>query len=316
MAAVIVTHNSAPEIARCLRSLAGVDEIVVVDNASSDSTVDAARQARPDARIVANRDNRGFAAAVNQGVRSTRAPLIALLNPDVELCGPLSAESPVAQTALQAEVGLVGGRLDDENGDYQQGFGVRALPTPGMLIAEILLLNRLWPGNPWNRRWRRAELDPTVPQACEQPAGAFWVFRRETFDLVGGMDEGFYPLWFEDVDFCRRMIDAGFQVRYEPEPRAIHAGGHSLRSLSARARHLAWYRNLLRFSRKHYSRSADWAVRAATFAGLAMRALAGFAGLGKRGDGRACLQTIRSLIQLPDAVFGATRGDLGRTPAA
>ena len=316
VAAVIVTHNSAEQIGRCLRSLEGLDEIVVVDNASSDGTVEEARRARPDATILPNTDNRGFATAVNQGVRACRANLIALLNPDVELGGPLDADCPLARTALRPEVGLAGGRLDDADGEFQHGFGVRSLPTPAMLAAEALLVNRLWPGNPWNRRWRAAGFDPSLAQACEQPAGAYWMFRRDVFESIGGMDEGFHPLWFEDVDFCRRVLQAGFQVRFEPEPRARHAGGHSLRSMSARARHNAWYRNLLRFSQKHYSRPAARAVKSSVLAGLAMRGLASSLGIGKREDGRACLQTIRSLFQRPDAVFGGARGDLGRTPAA
>lgn len=316
VAAVIVTYNSRREIGRCLRSLAGLEEIFVVDNASTDGTVEAVRAIRPDIRILANAENRGFAAAVNQGVRASRAQLIALLNPDVELTAPLDAACPLAQTALRPEVGLAAGRLDDEKGEFQHGFSVRALPTAGMLAAEVLLLNRIWPGNPWNQRWRAAGFEPTRPQECEQPAGAFWMFRREVFESLGGLDEEFHPLWFEDVDYCRRVREAGFQVRYEPEPRAKHAGGHSLRSVSARARHNAWYRNLLRFSGKHYSRPAVLGLKVAVAAGLTMRGIFGMCGLGKREDGRACLQTIRSLFGGPDAGLGASRGNLGRTPAA
>lgn len=316
VAAVIVTYNSGREIGRCLGSLAGVGEVVLVDNASVDGTVEVVRKIRPEARVLVNAENRGFAAAVNQGVRACRAELIALLNPDVELSGPLDAAAALAKTALRPEVGLAGGRLDDENGDFQQGFSVRALPTAGMLTAEVLLLNRIWPGNPWNRRWRAAGFDPSKPQRCGQPAGAYWMFRREVFESLGGMDEGFHPLWFEDVDFCRRVHDAGFQVRFEPEPRARHAGGHSLRLISARARHNAWYRNLLRFSEKHYSKPAAWGLKAAVLAGLAVRGFAGFCGFGEREDGRACLQTIRLLIARPEAELGVSREELERTPAA
>jgi GT2 family glycosyltransferase len=316
VAAVIVTYNSGREIGRCLRSLTGPDEIVVVDNASSDDTVEEVRRVQPQARVLVNAESRGFAAAVNEGVRASRSELVLLLNPDLELGGSLDGACALARTASLPEVGLAAGRLDDAAGEYQSGFSVRSLPTAGMLAAEALLLNRLWPRNPWNRRWRAAGFDPDRAQGCEQPAGAYWMFRRDVFERVGGMDEDFHPLWFEDVDFCRRVLDAGFQVRFEPEPRAKHAGGHSLRSVSARARHHAWYRNLLRFSQKHHSKMAAHGVKAAVLVGLAMRGIASGVGLGKREDGRACLQTIRSLLGRPDAMLGAARGNLGRPSAA
>jgi len=312
--AVIVTYNSAEVIEDCLRSLDGVAQTVVVDNASVDASVAKAR-ATGLAEVIANETNRGFAAAVNQGVRALSTPLVLVLNPDVVLSAPLDAQSAAVRQALTPEVGLVGGRLDDENGVYQQGFGVRRLPTALSLCAEVLLLNRLWPGNPINRRYRCLGFDPARAQDCEQPAGAFLLFRREVFDALGGFDEGFYPLWFEDVDFCRRARDAGYRIRFEPSARGKHRGAHSLVSVPAAIRQRAWYGNLLRFAEKHFSAVASFFLRTAATAGLALRGILRFLSAGGSNEGRACFGTIATVWSRPNSSRDAGAA-LERTRAA
>ena len=297
---VIVAYNSAGVIERCLRSLAGVQRIVVIDNASADDSAAVARNTGL-ATVISNESNRGFAAAVNQGIATLTTPLILVLNPDVELETELSPTSAIVLEALRPEVALVGGRLDDDDGVYQSGFGVRALPTPGMLIAEVLLLNRVWPGNPWNRRYRCAGFDPNSAQDCEQPAGAFLLLRREMAERLGGFDERFYPLWFEDVDLCWRARAAGYRVRYEPSARGRHGGAHSIASLSAAKRNKAWYGNLLRFAEKHFSTADILALRTASTVGLVLRGLIRGLAPGGMQHGRACFDAIRTVWSRPQS---------------
>ena len=108
------------------------------------------------------------------------------------------------------------------------------LPTPAALILEALLLNRFWPGNPVNRRYRCLDWDSSSRSVVEQPAGAFFMVRRAVWQELGGLDESFFPLWFEDVDFCRRIRDRGFSLYYVPEAVAKHTGGHSIPQLATR----------------------------------------------------------------------------------
>jgi N-acetylglucosaminyl-diphospho-decaprenol L-rhamnosyltransferase len=268
VAAVIVTYNSAREIGACLRALNGVGEIVVVDNASSDDTCERAEEAAPHAQLIRNNQNQGFAAAVNQGIRATSSPFVLLLNPDAALRTTLEA---MVGECLSPRVGAACGRLADAGGQPQTGFNVRSLPTPLMLTAEVLLLNRLWPSNPLNQRYRRLDFDAARSQDVEQPAAAFLMVRRDALEKIGYLDEQFYPIWFEDVDLCLRLRRAGFTIRYTPSCVAEHEGGHSLRAMPLEQKHLAWYGNLLRFARKHYSAPAFLALWATVRAGLFLR---------------------------------------------
>jgi GT2 family glycosyltransferase len=154
---------------------------------------------------------------------------------------------------------------------------VRGLPTPAALALEALLLNRLWPRNPVNRRYRCLDLDGGQRAPVEQPAGAFLMIRRAVWEELGGFDEGFFPLWFEDVDFCRRVADRGYRIYYEPAAVAIHTGGHSIGSLSREQKRLYWYGSLLRYAAKHFRPVALRAVCAAVVTGSLLRGIGGFA---------------------------------------
>ena len=245
---VIVTYNSEAEIGPCLdAALATEAEVVVVDNASSDGTLEQVR--RRGATLIANPVNRGFAAAVNQGIRAIGTNFILLLNPDAVL---KTSFEPMRAVCEAPETGAVGGKLVDLTNAVQAGFAVRSLPTPAALALEVLLINRLWPSNPANWHYRCYGFNLDEPARVEQPAGAFMMFRREVWESLGGLDEAFYPVWFEDVDFCKRLQDRGYHVYYEPRAVASHLGGHSIRKILLEKRELYWYGSLLKYGSKHF----------------------------------------------------------------
>ncbi len=248
-AIVIVTYNSGAEIGPCLdAALAVSHEVVVVDNASSDDTREQVWSRG--ARLIANPENRGFAAAVNQGFRATTAPFVLLLNPDTVLETGLE---PLVEVCCRPGAGIACGKLVGPDGEIQRGFSVRRFPTPAALAFEALLLNRLWPRNPVNWKYRCYDFDYSGMSEVEQPAGAFFMVRREVWERLGGFDEGFHPLWFEDVDFCVRAWSCGYHGYYTPRAVAKHTGGHSLRNISLESRQLYWYGSLLRYASKHFS---------------------------------------------------------------
>jgi GT2 family glycosyltransferase len=274
---VVVTYNSADVIERCLEACGGMP-VVVVDNASTDRTCQLVEH-RTEVTLIRNPENRGFAAAANQGVAALNTELILLLNPDVELGTPLDR----LEAACTAEgAGLASGRLIDAAGGDQRGFALRRFPTPLTLAFEVLGINRLIPQNPLNWRYRCRDVDLSRPQEVDQPPGAFLMFRREVWHRLGGFDTQFHPVWFEDVDFCRRARDLGYKIQYLPEVTARHQGGHSIAKLEWGCREVFWYASLLRYASKHFRPYAYRGVSAAVVlasmcrAGLAMARLRSF----------------------------------------
>jgi GT2 family glycosyltransferase len=267
---LIVTYNSGSVIERCLKSCEDLP-VVVVDNASKDATCDMIRRSRV-VTLIANPGNYGFAAAVNQGVLALDTELILLLNPDTAL---QTSIEELEAACLQPGTGLAAGQLTDEQGQPQRGLSLRRFPEASTLICEILGINRLIPANPLNRAYRCLDLDLSQPAEVEQPPGAFLMFRREVWQRMGGFDTQFYPLWFEDVDFCKRASDLGLKIQYVPLVTATHQGGHSIAGLDWECREVYWYVSLLKYASKHFRpRGFRW-VSAAVVLGSLFRTATG-----------------------------------------
>jgi GT2 family glycosyltransferase len=272
VAIVIVTYNSASEIGACLDALKNCEaEIVVVDNASQDATGN--EVSRRGVRLIANRKNLGFAAGVNLGVRATTAPLVLLLNPDAVLVRGLEA---LEAEFLDPRVGAAGGMLTSPGGKPQAGFMARNLPTPTALSFEVLGMNAIFPRNPVNWHYRCLGLSPVTPSLVEQPAGAFLMFPRNVWERLGGFDERFFPVWFEDVDFCLKIKQIGLLIRYNPAAVAQHAGAHSVSSLPLEVRERYWYGSLLKYAEIHYRPAAFVSVCGSVCVGAVFRAVREF----------------------------------------
>jgi len=268
--AIIVTHNSATHLGPCLdAAVRYCGSVVVVDNGSRDDTCAIAAN-RAGVHLIRNPDNLGFAAATNIGYRFLDREMILLLNPDAVIRSPLQRLSELCR---QANVAVASGKLMGANGQVQAGFAVRRFPSPLSMCFEVLGLNRVWPRNPVNRRYRCADVDLDRAQMVEQPAGAFLMVRRDAWTQLGGLDERFHPLWFEDVDFLLRLRRAGYEVWYEPSVEAIHTGGHSLDYLSHKEIVWYWYGNLLQYAAKHFGPVSVRLVAASVIAGSLIRSV-------------------------------------------
>ncbi len=267
--ALLITYNSQafiePAVESCRKH--GL-EVLVVDNASQDGTA-AAVEALGGVRLIRNFENRGFAAAANQGFRELDCDYVLLLNPDAELLSGVTGM--VSELAC---AGAVGGMLVGSDGRPQNGFAVRRFPSAWVLGLEAMGINRMWPGNPANRRYRCADVDLGQAADVDQPAGAFLMIRRDAWQRIGGFDEQFFPVWFEDVDFCLRLKKAGYRIRYTPQAVARHEGGHSVQAISDGARQLYWYESLLRYAAKNFRAGSRRALCAAVAMGGVLRMIA------------------------------------------
>ncbi len=279
--AIIVTYNSAESIVQCLQALAGEEcEIVVVDNASQDDTVERIKafEAGHPLQLLRISRNLGFAAGVNHGVRAASGDVMLLLNPDA--IAERGAVAALMDCMAAHSAAAAGGALLEASGALQRGFAFRRLPTLASLLCEVLLINQIWPSNPVNRRYRCLDADYSKPQPVEQPAGACLAIMREAWDAVGGMDTQFAPVWFEDVDLCKRLIDSGRTIVYCPSARFRHSGAHSVGKLSFAEKQLFWYSNMLRYARKHFSAIKVWMLRVGIIKGMVLRSLAAWLGAG------------------------------------
>jgi len=280
--AIVVTHNSGATIGACLEALAHEDcEIVVVDNASADDTVQRIEEfvAWNPVCLIANEQNLGFGAAINQGAREATGDVLLVLNPDaIAEPGAIAALLRCLETTKAA---AVGGALREADGQPARGFAFRRIPTLAPLLYEVLLVNRLWPGNPVNQRYRCLDADYSQQQEVEQPAGACLAVTRTAWDSMGGFDEQFFPVWFEDVDLCKRLLDLGLKIFYCPEARFRHSGAHSVGQLTFRDQQIFWYMNMLRYARKHFSKRQVFFLRSAIVKGMLLRSVAALFGARK-----------------------------------
>ena len=291
--AIVVAHNSGSHVEDCLAAIPSGWEILLIDNGSELGTACRGESQDRPVKYIRNQENLGFAGAINQGVALTTTPVVVALNPDAVAAS--NSLDELAKALAKPGVGAAGGLLLGSDGRPQKGFVVRRFPTLASSLSEVLLLNRLWPSNPWNSRYRCLDFDYGVAQEIEQPAGAALAFRRQAWESIGGFDEQFYPVWFEDVDFCRRLRQSGWKNEFCPQSVFQHAGAHSVSKLPFAQRQLYWYGNLLRYFRKHHSPWAVRALRVGVVAGMLLRSLGVLAG-GLEGVRRA--EALRSYAQV------------------
>ena len=246
-AVVIVNWNSGERLKACLESLPPNPATVVVDNASEDDSVQQAKDSRVAATFIENDSNRGLAAAVNQGIAATSSAYVLLLNPDVHVM-PGAAE--ILETVLDRHprAGAVGGYVNEK-------YLPRPLATPWTVVRENC-------GVP---------VPALDAEEVGQAAAAALLVRREAYAAAGGFDERFFPAWYEDVDFCRSLRIAGWDVRFAREAQFVHEGGYSARALGASDFATAYYRNQLRYIHKHFGGAAGLMVRLSIVAGMVAR---------------------------------------------
>ncbi len=247
---VVVNWNGGEAVLKTLRSVtkaAGEKEVWLVDNASTDESLEKIREEFPLVKILANRENLGFARANNQAAEKAKGEYLILLNPDTEVM-----EETFIKTSLyfqsHPKVGIIGGRLENEDGSVQKSG--RRDPT---VLRELVYYSGLWR---YHEKYFQARfdfpagLDWEKDRLVDEVSGAYLAIRRKVVEEIGLFDERFF-MYYEDADLCLRARKAGWQVVYVPEIRIKHLQGQSAKVLPKRVN--AWLiKSALVFARIWY----------------------------------------------------------------
>ena len=271
LSTIIVNYNAGPLLRKCVDSLLACPldiEIIVVDNASSDGSLEGL-QDLSQVCVIRNPANVGFAAACNIGVQASSAPFLLFLNPDC-----FFQPDPIAPllAGLQSgdRVGMVGGLLVNEDGT-EQGGGRRAVPTPWRSLVRAFGLQRF--ANRWPKLFYDFHLHkqpfPDGPIEVEAISGACMLVKREVMEDVGLWDEGYF-LHCEDLDWCMRFRQKGWKILFVPDARISHALGACSQS---RRVFVEWHKHkgMLRFYRKFFRHQYPGVLMGLVVAGVWLR---------------------------------------------
>lgn len=250
---VIVSFNARAHLVKCLESLraappATSHTIVVVDNASTDGSADAAREF-PSVRVIAMGRNAGFAAANNAGIRGSTGDLVLLLNSDT-IVPPGAIDRLVNRLLADTTVGIAGPRLVDGDGRAELSFGRMISP---LNEARQKIIGRLYDARV-RPVVRRVERETRREQFVKWVSGACLLVRRSAAEAAGLLDERFF-LYTEDVDFCHAVRALGYRVLFTPSAEIVHLRGQS-RATAQQASNVAYRRSQIAFYEKHHRHCA------------------------------------------------------------
>ncbi len=237
--AVIVNHNAGASLSACVESLhgAGLRQIVIIDNDSTDDSLAIVAQIHPEVTVVSTGKNPGYGSAVNHGRQLLSTEFLFICNPDLEV----DERAPgylVSDLLADPQLAIVGPEIQEISGAIYPSS--RAFPRITDAFGHAMLA-MFWPSNRFSRRYRREEVDPHVevgsrddrellapPLPVDWVSGAAMMARTSAFDQVSGFDEGYF-MYVEDLDLCWRLHAAGWGIGYEPRARVVHQGGLSSR---------------------------------------------------------------------------------------
>jgi GT2 family glycosyltransferase len=280
LSVIIVSWNVRSLLDGCLESLrpwlnhesAGASapaENIVVDKATSHGTVAWLRTARPPVQVLASAKNLGFGRANNAGLARARGEWLLLLNPDT-LVQPGAVETLITFLAAHPAAGMAAPRLLYGDGSLQRN----AFRFPGLaqVVLDLFPLHSRLVESPLNGRYRAERQPDAAPFPIDHPLGAAMLIRRAVYEQVGGFDEGFF-MYAEEVDWCRCIRAAGWEIWQVPAACIVHLAGQSTRQVAGRM-YVELWRARYQFFAKHYPPRFRQAARLVVRAGMLRKTLA------------------------------------------
>ncbi|UCD58335.1 MAG: glycosyltransferase family 2 protein [Candidatus Hydrogenedentota bacterium] len=224
---ILVNYNTRDLLVSCLESSKATQDDgvshVVVDNASSDGSVEALRKAFPEVKVLSNEENHGFAVACNQGAQSVRGDILVMLNTDTLVQdGCWEALRRFFREVPEADI--VGGRILNPDDSIQHSL--RNFPNLLNALAEAFFIHHPLKATRWFTEVITANSRYARSHETDWVSGAFLACRRKVWEELGGFDESFF-MYCEDMDLCRRAYERGYKVYYAVEPTVVHFGGQS-----------------------------------------------------------------------------------------
>ncbi len=249
IALVIINYNTCDHLRNCLESMRAYQgEVIVVDSGSTDGSLELLRTQFPRVTVRLTEGNLGYGAAANLGIRVSQSEYVLLLNSDT-LIRPETATALASFLDSHPRAGLAGPRL--VNPDRTLQLSTFPNPTPLDIFLDTTNLTRVIRRIPglderYLRTWSHVQ-----PRRVPWVSGAAMAIRRSAFDAVFGFDEAFF-MYFEEVDLCYRLAEAGWETWFAPVTEIVHVGGASTRQRRAEMT-VEFYRSLYRFYQQHYS---------------------------------------------------------------
>jgi GT2 family glycosyltransferase len=257
---IIVTFNHETEIIPCLTAIRASEgdqtvEVIVVDNASKDQTVRQVTEFTTEnsgptfsLRLIASPENTGFTRGTNLGLKSSRGDFLLLLNPDTQV-QPDALQKLISFLQSHPDVGIVAPQLRFPNGAIQPSC--RRFPRRSDVFWQIFGLARLFPDSACFNRWKMGDFSHTEIAAVEQPQGAAVMTSRTAFAQIGLLDESF-PMFFSDVDWCKRFVQKGLKIIFFPTAQVVHHKGSAIYRYR---RAMIWssHKSFIHYFQKHHT---------------------------------------------------------------
>jgi GT2 family glycosyltransferase len=253
---IIVNYNVKEFLQNLLHSISKSiskinREIIIIDNASNDGSVEFIMEKFPEIKLIANHKNLGFSKANNIGMKLAMGKYILLINPDT-LVSEDTFEKMICFFEENTQVGLAGCKILNSDGTLQLACR-RSFPGPWTSFCKVTGLSNLFPDSRLFARYNLTYLDPDQTYEVDAISGSFMMFRKDVYDKIGGLDEKFF-MYGEDLDFCYRAQKSGYKVFYVSSTQIIHYKGESTKR-SGLDETKIFYNAMHLFVKKHLSGS-------------------------------------------------------------
>ena len=233
LSVIIVSYNVKDYIKQCIRSIykSNLDndllEVIVIDNDSYDGTVQDIQSSFPNVSIIENKSNKGFAKAVNVGIKQSNGDFICLLNPDV-IIKDNTFSTLIEYLESNKNTGCIGPKVLNVDGTVQHSCK-RSFPTPLNAVFRLFSIDKIFPKSKIFGKYNLTYLDVNKIHKVDAISGAFMMFNKKIVTEIGLLDENFF-MFAEDIDFCYRIKNKGYDIIYNPNAEIMHYKGESVKS--------------------------------------------------------------------------------------